>query len=67
LKDCGVFGVSSDEYLNYAMKNREEWEIRGHEVVMEMVEAAESGGRRQKVVSPPVSPVKNTNHSRIEC
>ena len=39
LKDCGVFGVSSDEYLNYAMKNREEWEIRGHEVVMEMVEA----------------------------
>ena len=39
LKDCGVFGVSSDEYLNYAMKNREEWEIRGHEVVAEMVEA----------------------------
>jgi 3'5'-cyclic nucleotide phosphodiesterase len=22
LKNCGVFGVSSDEYLNYAMKNR---------------------------------------------
>jgi hypothetical protein len=22
LKDCGVFGVSSDEYLNYAMENR---------------------------------------------
>ena len=22
LKDCGVFGVSSDEYLNYAEKNR---------------------------------------------
>jgi class 3 adenylate cyclase len=39
LKDCGVFGVSSDEYLNYAMKNREEWEVRGQEVVMEMVEA----------------------------
>jgi 3'5'-cyclic nucleotide phosphodiesterase len=38
LKDCGVFGVSSDEYLNYAMKNREEWEARGHEVVMEMHE-----------------------------
>ena len=39
LKDCGVFGVSSDEYLNYAMKNREEWEMRGPEIVMEMVEA----------------------------
>jgi class 3 adenylate cyclase len=39
LKDCGVFGVSSDEYLNYAVKNREEWEARGHEIVMEMHEA----------------------------
>jgi hypothetical protein len=39
LKDCGVFGISSDEYLNYAMKNREEWELRGQEVVMEMIEA----------------------------
>ena len=38
LKDCGVFGVSSDEYLNYAMKNRAEWEVRGKEVVMEMME-----------------------------
>jgi hypothetical protein len=38
LKDCGVFGVSSDEYLNYAMKNRQEWESRGEEVVSEMVE-----------------------------
>ena len=33
LKDCGVFGVSSDEYLNYALRNREEWELRGEEVV----------------------------------
>jgi hypothetical protein len=39
LKDCGVFGVSSDEFLNYAMKNREEWESRGQEIVAEMVEA----------------------------
>jgi hypothetical protein len=29
LKDCGVFGVSSDEYLNYAEENRSEWEIKG--------------------------------------
>jgi 3'5'-cyclic nucleotide phosphodiesterase len=39
LKDCGVFGVSSDEYLNYAIRNRQEWETRGREVVNEMVEA----------------------------
>ena len=38
LSDCGVFGVSSDEYLNYAMKNREEWETKGKEIVKEMVE-----------------------------
>jgi hypothetical protein len=23
---CGVLGVSSDEYLNYDLNNREEWE-----------------------------------------
>ena len=38
LKDCGVFGVSSDEYLNYAQRNRMEWEARGEEVVQEMIE-----------------------------
>ena len=37
LKDCGVFGVSSDEYLNYAKRNREEWELRGESVVAEML------------------------------
>lgn len=38
LKDCGVFGVASDEYLNYAIQNRREWEVRGKEVVDEMVD-----------------------------
>jgi hypothetical protein len=38
LKDCGVFGVSSDEYLNYAMQNRNEWKDRGKEMVNEMIE-----------------------------
>ena len=37
LKECGVFGVSSDEYLNYALKNRDEWSRRGEEVVAELV------------------------------
>jgi class 3 adenylate cyclase len=39
LRECGVFGVSSDEYLNYAEKNRHEWEARGIEVVANMVVA----------------------------
>mmetsp|Transcript_2536 Transcript_2536/g.6381 ORF Transcript_2536/g.6381 Transcript_2536/m.6381 type:complete len:1225 (+) Transcript_2536:138-3812(+) len=38
LKECGVFGVSSKEYLNYAERNRKEWEMRGQEVVSELIE-----------------------------
>eukprot|EP00980_Cylindrotheca_fusiformis_P009221 scaffold2004_cov101-Cylindrotheca_fusiformis.AAC.11 len=33
LQSCGVFGVSSDEYLNYAMANREEWIREGEALV----------------------------------
>jgi hypothetical protein len=36
LKDCGVFVKSSDEYLNYAVSNRNEWEQRGRTLVEEM-------------------------------
>merc|ERR1711976_725100 len=36
LKDCGVFGVSSDEYLAYAQQNRKEWEDKGQNLVHEM-------------------------------
>lgn len=38
LKDCGVFGVSSDEYLGYAVNNRREWEKKGSEIVAEWIE-----------------------------
>jgi hypothetical protein len=38
LKDCNVFGVSSDEYLGYAMSNRREWEQKGQEIVAELVD-----------------------------
>jgi hypothetical protein len=36
LKECGVFGVSGAEYLQYAMNNRSEWESRGQQCVTEM-------------------------------
>jgi 3'5'-cyclic nucleotide phosphodiesterase len=39
LRDCQVFGVSCDEFLNYAEQNREEWGRRGEEVVAQMVNA----------------------------
>jgi hypothetical protein len=38
LKECGVFGVSSDEYLNYATVNRREWEAKGSDIVNSLVE-----------------------------
>jgi hypothetical protein len=37
LKDCKVFGVSSDEYLNYAESNKRQWEDNGREVVQSFV------------------------------
>ena len=33
LKQCGVFGVSGDEYLTYALENRNEWSRRGKDLV----------------------------------
>ncbi|GKZ00220.1 hypothetical protein MPSEU_000974900 [Mayamaea pseudoterrestris] len=41
LKDCGVFGVSSDEYLTYAQQNRKEFENKGAEIVASMVKDLE--------------------------
>jgi 3'5'-cyclic nucleotide phosphodiesterase len=42
LKECGVFGKSSSEYLDYAIRNRNEWEARGQEVVTQMVNSVRS-------------------------
>merc|ERR1712232_1406049 len=38
LKNCGVFGVASDEYLNYGMENRREWEEKGRNFVAALVD-----------------------------
>jgi hypothetical protein len=38
LKNCGVFGVSSEECLSYAQQNRQEWVTKGQEVVAELIE-----------------------------
>lgn len=39
LKECGVFGVSSDEFLHNATQNRAEWESKGEELVEQYVAA----------------------------
>ena len=48
LAECGVFGVSSPEYLSYAERNRKEWEERGKELVAEYVEEAHQYLARKK-------------------
>jgi hypothetical protein len=43
LSECGVFGVSSDEYLNYALLNRNEWEKKGRSVVADYMTRVKKG------------------------
>jgi 3'5'-cyclic nucleotide phosphodiesterase len=40
IDDCGVFGPAGDQYLEYAMANRDGWEQHGEEELREMIEAA---------------------------
>jgi hypothetical protein len=54
LSDCGVFGVSSDEYLNYAIMNRNEWEKKGKGIVEEMLDKM-----AQEIFSCPVQVHEN--------
>ena len=44
LKDCKVFGVNSDECLNYAVRNRAERGVRGEEVVAELIKEVSVDG-----------------------
>ncbi|KAL3938938.1 MAG: hypothetical protein SGBAC_006243 [Bacillariaceae sp.] len=72
LKDCGVFGVSSDEYLNYAEENRNEWASKGRKVVAMLVaKYADVDGEEQGVVSRRPSSLKmnltsSSDHMKVE-
>jgi len=39
LRECEVFGVAYDEFLNFATENRNEWVSKGQAIVTEMVKA----------------------------
>jgi 3'5'-cyclic nucleotide phosphodiesterase len=58
LKDCGVFGVSSDEYLNYAMHNRGEWASKGQNVVQQYLEEFERKVQEESIVKAQSSRVQ---------
>ncbi|CAJ1965912.1 unnamed protein product [Cylindrotheca closterium] len=45
LDSCGVFGVSSDEYMNYAKANRDEWVREGEETVQDFIRKFEEKQR----------------------
>jgi 3'5'-cyclic nucleotide phosphodiesterase len=49
--ECGVFGVSSDEYLNYAKSNRKEWEMKGKGIVAELVQASQNRNKKGQEVA----------------
>jgi len=50
LKECGVFGVSCDEYLGFALENRLEWEVKGVAVVAAMKERVEQSHHKRNLL-----------------
>ncbi|MGK3750303.1 MAG: hypothetical protein ACI8RD_002602 [Bacillariaceae sp.] len=42
LQECEVFGVSCDEFLDFANENRNEWSVKGREIVAQMLDEAKS-------------------------
>ncbi len=52
LKNCNVFGVSSDEYLGYAIRNREEWAERGEGIVKSLIWEIEESKRLSSATIP---------------
>jgi class 3 adenylate cyclase len=70
IKQCAVFGVSSDEYLSYAVANREEWEERGKDVLQDMVNKVEAiyqaEGSRQLTAGPISGGIQLKSSRRTE-
>jgi hypothetical protein len=58
LRSCGVFGVSANEYLSYAEQNLKEWELKGVEIVEEMVQSIAYSKAESM---PPVAPKPPTD------
>jgi len=50
---CGVFGVQSDEFLNYAQINRKEWEQKGEGMVKKYLQNYQKkyGGAEKKDIT----------------
>jgi hypothetical protein len=55
LKECGVFGVSGDEYLNYALQNRNEWEEKGRASVEAMKQHAIASAKTMGLIRKDIA------------
>ena len=42
LGECNVFGLSCDEFLNYAQANRDEWESKGRDIIAGYIKKQQS-------------------------
>jgi hypothetical protein len=52
LRECGVFGVACDEFLDYAKDNRLEWQVKGRDLVREAADALRSREHFSILASP---------------
>jgi C-terminal processing protease CtpA/Prc len=66
LRECGVFGVSSDEYLTYAEQNRKEWEKRGHDFVAQFIAEAQKSAKKRGVSLKRMDSVVETEDESSE-
>jgi hypothetical protein len=51
LKDCYVFRVSSDECLDYALQNRDEWTENGQAIVAELMREVNAENFHESAIS----------------
>ena len=66
LKQCNVFGASSDEFLTYAMDNRNEWEAKGRDIVNEMLQNCTHQSEEFKLMQMSKDKRKTMARMRVE-
>ena len=48
LRECEVFGVSCDEFLDFANENKKEWSVKGRGIVAQMLQDAEDQAKKDR-------------------
>merc|ERR1712032_766605 len=51
LQECEVFGVSCDEFLDFATENRKEWSVKGRDIVAQMLLDVTSKNETKKIAT----------------